>query len=603
MQIATVLGLLALSIVLFAMEKFSVDVITLILLIMLVTSGILTPAEAFAGFSNDIIIILCAIFVVSGALQRSGVMDAIGSRLHRIASGSENRLLFAVMAVVSATSAFMNNTTVTAVFAPPVMGVARQSNISASKLLMPLAFASILGGTCTLIGTSTNVAVSGYISKSGMEPLSLFEITPLGLIIVVVGIAYMMIVGKRLLPDNKDESLTEEYAIREYLSEIVVMRDSHLVGQKIFESDLAKIDFRVLEVIRGDRKFLPDARTEIGAGDVLLVEGRVEDLIKVKETAGIEILADVKVGDVDLQSDEIKIVEMLITPQSELIGLTLKEANFRKRYGMAALAIYRHGQSLREKIGRIRLRVGDLLLVQGHADRLEEMRHNQDLLILEEYQPTPYRKSKGIYTLAFFSAAILTSSAGWLPLSIAFLAAAVLTILFRCISVEEAYDFIDWRLIILIGGMTAFGTAMDKTGAAEFLAATIVNGLNPIVSQLSDPYGVMLILGGFFLLTVVLTQPMSNAAAALVVLPVAIETAQRLGVNERTFAIAIMLAASVSFITPFEPSCILVYGPGKYKFRDFLKTGFLLTLILILLVLFVVPVFWPLHPMPGHSTG
>jgi di/tricarboxylate transporter len=602
MQIATVLGLLALSIVLFAMEKFSVDVITLMLLIMLVTSGILTPAEAFAGFSNDIIIILCAIFVVSGALQRSGVMDALGSRLHRIASGSENRLLFAVMAVVSATSAFMNNTTVTAVFAPPVMGVARQSNISASKLLMPLAFASILGGTCTLIGTSTNVAVSGYISKVGMQPLSLFEITPLGLIIVVVGIAYMMIVGKRLLPDNKDESLTEEYAIREYLSEIVVMRDSHLVGQKIFESDLAKIDFRVLEVIRGDRKYLPDARTEIEAGDVLLVEGKVEDLMKVKETAGIEILADVKVGDVDLQSDDIKIVEMLITPQSEIIGLTLKEANFRKRYGMVALAIYRHGQSLREKIGRIRLRVGDLLLVQGHADRLEEMRHNQDLLILEEYQPTPYRKSKGIYTLAFFSAAILIGSAGWLPLSIAFLAAAVLTILFRCISVEEAYDFIDWRLIILIGGMTAFGTAMDKTGAAEFLAASIVNGLNPIVSQLSDPYGVMLILGGFFLLTVVLTQPMSNAAAALVVLPVALETAQRLGVNERTFAIAIMLAASVSFITPFEPSCILVYGPGKYKFRDFLKTGFLLTLILILLVLFVVPIFWPLHPMPGHST-
>jgi di/tricarboxylate transporter len=601
MQIAIVLGLLALSIVLFAMEKLSVDVITLMLLTMLVVAGILTPAEAFNGFSNDIIIILCSIFVISGALQRSGVMDVIGSRLHRIASGSENRLLLAVMTIVSATSAFMNNTTVTAVFAPPVMGVARQSKISASKLLMPLAFASILGGTCTLIGTSTNVAVSGYITKSGMQPLSLFEVTPVGLIIVVVGIAYMMIVGKRLLPDYKDESLTEGYAIREYLSEIVVMLDSHLVGQKIFESDLAKMDFRVLEVIRGERKFLPDARTQIEAGDVLLVEGKVEDLIKVKETAGIEILADVKVGDVDLQSDEIKIVEMLITPQSDLIGLTLKEANFRKRYGMTALAIYRHGQSLREKIGRIRLRVGDLLLVQGPADRLEDLRNHPDLWILEEYQPVPYRKSKGIYTLAFFSAAIVAGSAGWLPLSIAFLAAAVLTILFRCITVEEAYEFIDWRLIILIGGMTAFGTAMDKTGAAEFLAVNIVNGLNPAVSRLSEPYGVMLILAGFFLLTVVLTQPMSNAAAALVVLPVALETAQRLGVNERTFAIAIMLAASVSFVTPFEPSCILVYGPGKYKFRDFLKTGFLLTLILILLVLFVVPVFWPLHPMPGHS--
>ncbi|HET9529474.1 MAG TPA: SLC13 family permease [Blastocatellia bacterium] len=603
MQIAIVLGLLALSIMLFAMEKISVDIITLMLLMMLVVSGILTPTEAFAGFSNDIIIILGAIFVISGALQRSGVMDAVGSRLHSIASGSENRLLFAVMAIVSSTSAFMNNTTVTAVFAPPVMGVAKQSNISASKLLMPVAFASILGGTCTLIGTSTNVAVSGFISNAGMQPLGLFEVTPVGLMIVVIGIAYMMVIGKRLLPDNRDESLTEEYAIREYLSEIVVMKDSSLVGQKIFESDLSKMDFRVLEVIRGPQKFLPNARTEIGAGDVLLVEGKVEDLIKVKETAGIEILADIKVGDKDLQSDDIKVVELLVTPQSDLIGQTLKEANFRARYGMTALAIYRHGQSLREKVGRIRLRVGDLLLVQGPADRLEGLRREPDLWILEEFQPVPYRKSKGLYTLAFFSSAIIIGAIGWLPLSIAFLGAAVLTVLFRCITPDEAYEFIDWRLIILIGGMTAFGTAMSKTGAAEFLARTIVDGLNPIVSQMSDPYGVLLILGGFFLLTVVLTQPMSNAAAALVVLPVALETAQRLGVNERTFAIAIMLAASVSFITPFEPSCILVYGPGKYRFRDFLKTGLLLTVILVLLVLFVVPFFWPLHPMPGHGTG
>jgi di/tricarboxylate transporter len=603
MQITIVLGLLVLAIALFAMEKLSVDVTTLMLLMLLVVSGILTPAEAFEGFSSDIIIILGSIFVISGALQRSGIMDAIGSRLHRLASGSENRLLLAVMAIVSASSAFMNNTTVTAIFAPPVMGVARRSKLSASKFLMPVAFASILGGTCTLIGTSTNVAVSGFISRSGMQPLSLFEVTPIGLIVVVVGLAYMMTVGKRLLPNYKDESLTEEYSIREYLSEIVIMRGSNLVGQKIFESDLSKMDFRVLEVIRGDRKFLPNSTTQIEAGDVLLVEGKVEDLIKVKETAGIEILADVKVGDKDLQSDDIKVVEVLITPQSDLIGQTLKEANFRLRYGMTALAIYRHGQSLREKIGRIRLRVGDLLLVQGPADRLEGLRRHPDLWILEEFQPMPYRKSKGLYTLSFFSAAIVAGSAGWLPLSIAFLAAAVLSVLFRCITVDDAYEFIDWRLIILIGGMTAFGTAMNKTGAAEFLAKSIVEGLNPIVSQMPDPYGVMLILGGFFLLTIVLTQPMSNAAAALVVLPIALETAQRLGVNERTFAIAIMLAASVSFVTPFEPSCILVYGPGKYKFYDFFKTGILLTIILMLLILFIVPIYWPLHPMPGHGTG
>jgi di/tricarboxylate transporter len=601
MQIAIVLGLLALSIILFASEKLSVDIITFILLITLVVCNILTPVEAFAGFSQDIIIILASIFVISGALHKSGVMDALGAQLHKIASGSENRLLFSVMTVVSATSAFMNNTTVTAIFVPPVMGIARESRISASKLLMPLAFASILGGNCTLIGTSTNVAVSGYIAKIGMQPISMFEITPVGIIVAIVGMAYVMLIGRHLLPDHKDESLTEGYAIREYLTEIVVMSNSNLIGQKIFQSDLSKKEFRILEVIRKSETILPTPRTQIEARDVLLVEGKVEELIKVKETAGIEILADVKVGDRDLQNDNIKIAEVLVTSQSELIGQSLTEANFRARYGMAALAIYRHGHSLREKLGHIKLKLGDLLLIQGPAERLDDLKRNPDLWILEEFQPKFKPKKRGLFTVGFFILAIIVSSFGWLPISIAFLGAAILSILFRSITSEEAYEFIDWRLLVLIGGMTAFGTAMDKTGAAQFLAHHIVNIMNPLIGNLPEPYGVMLILAGFFLLTIVLTQPMSNAAAALVVLPVALETAERLGVNQRTFAIAIMLAASVSFITPFEPSCILVYGPGKYKFMDFVKNGIWLTLILLILVLIMVPIFWPLHPMPGQS--
>ncbi len=569
MQIAIVLGLLITSIVLFAMEKISVD----------------------------IIIILASIFVISGALQRTGIVDAMGARLHRVAGGSQNRLLLAVMAIVSGVSSVMNNTTATAIFLPPVIGMARKSKVSASKLLMPLAFASIFGGTCTLIGTSTNVAVSGYIAKSGMEPLSLFEITPVGLVIVAVGIAYMMLLGKRLLPDHKDESLTEEFAMREYLSEIVVIPGSHLIGQKIFESDLAKMDFRILEVIRAKQKYLPNSRMTIQPHDVLLIEGKVTELIKIKETAGIEIRADVRLGDPDLQSDDIKIMEVIVTPQSDLRDQTLKEANFRARYGMTTLAINRHGQSLREKIGRIRLRMGDMLLVQGPADRLAGFRRQSDLWIIEEFHPSAFRKKKGIRTLAFFAVAIILGGLGWSPLSISILGAAVLTILSRSITIKDAYEFIDWRLIILIGGMTAFGTAMDDrhSGAAEYLAGLIVDNLGP--------FGDMVVLAGFFLITMVLTQPMSNAAAALVVLPVALEAAQVLGANERTFAIAIMLAASVSFVTPFEPSCTLVYGPGKYKFIDFLKTGLLLSIILMTVILIMVPMLWPMHPVAGHGAG
>jgi di/tricarboxylate transporter len=590
-EISITLGLLILAIVLFSMEKFSVDVITLFLLIMLVVTGILTPAEAFADFSNDIIIILASIFVISGALQKSGVMDAVAASLHSIARVSKNRLLLAIMALIGAASSFMNNTSTTAIFIPPVVGMAKKAEISASKLLMPLAFASIMGGTCTLIGTSTNIAVSGYMVASGMRPLGLFEITPVGLIILAVGILYMIFIGQRLLPAHKDESLTEEFAIRQYLSEVVILPDSHLIGQKIFQSDFSKMDFQILEVIRGEQKFLPDPLVKIEANDILLVEGQVEDLIKIKEIAGISIRAEAKLGDQDLETDDIKIAEALVTPQSDLIGKTLKDANFRAQYGVTVMAIYRNGHPLRDKIARIPLRMGDLLLIQGAAQRLNHFRRHHDFWILEEMDPSLYRRRKGLYTAAFFALAVFIGGIGWLPLSICFLGAALLTVISRSITVDEAYEFIDWKLLVLIGGMTAFGVAMNKTGAAEFLANWVVNGLGG--------FGVTAILGGLFILTILLTQPMSNAAAALVVLPIAIETAQKLGANERTFAIAIMLAASISFIAPFEPACILVYGPGKYKFMDFVKTGVLLTAILMILVLLILPVFWPLYAAPA----
>ena len=262
---------------------------------------------------------------------------------------------------------------------------------------------------------------------------------------------------------------------------------------------------------------------------------------------------------------------------------------------VTALAIYRQGQSLIEKLGRIPLEMGDLLLIHGFSDRLDYLRRHPDLWILEELNPSLYRKSKGFYTAAFFAVAIIIGGAGWLPLSICFLGAAVLTILTRSITIEEAYGFINWKLLILIGGMTAFGAAMEKTGTAAFLAKWIVGLLEPF-GLTGNPWRVLCA-----------DDPadatMSNAAAALVVLPIAIKTAQALGANERTFAIAIMLAASISFVAPSEPACILVYGPGKYKVMDFIKTGLLLTIILILVVLFILVMFWPLYPIPDQAAS
>ncbi len=585
------LGLLLIGVVLFSLEVYSVDIVTLLLLIGLVVFQILPPEEAFKGFSSDIIIILASIFIISGALQRTGVVDVIGHRLFGFAGEHPNRFLFVMMSAVGGFSAFMNNTTVTALFLSPVLGVAKKLKVSPSKLLIPLAYASILGGSCTLIGTSTNIAVSGYVKRIGLEPIGLFEVTGLGLIILGVGIVFMMTIGKRLLPDYPDESLTKNYNIREYLSEIIVTEGSELIGQKVFESDLAKLEFQIIGMVRGEKNFVPQRNTTIRAKDVLLVEGKIEELMKVKNTAGIEIRAELKLDDPALQTEDVKVAEVLINPRSELIGRSLKDISFRQRFGLTVLALYRHGRSRLDKIGHIHLRLGDLLLVQGSTDAIDFMRGNPSFTIIEEVKPVLHAKKKGIMVASFFIAAMIAGGAGWLPLPVAFLSAAVLTLIFRCMRVEDAYCYIDWRLLILIGGMTAFGVAMEKTGAAEFLAKWIVLFLEPL-----GPKGIM---AGFFVLTILLTQPMSNAAAALVVLPVALSSAEALGVNQRTFAIAIMLAASVSFITPLEPSCILVYGPGKYRFIDFVKTGIWLTLILVVVIFFAIPHFWPLEIQPA----
>lgn len=587
MSIAIVLGLLVLALILFATEKVPVDIITLLLLMVLVVTGILSPREAFEGFSSDIIIILASIFVISSALRESGLLDAVGARLLKVASGSPQRLQLFLMGSAGILSGFMNNTTVTAMLLSPVLGLAKQAKVAASKLLIPLAYASIMGGTCTLIGTSTNVAVSGYLAKSDLQPLTLFETTPIGLVILVLGIAYMIFFGSRLLPEHRGEEFTRAYAMRDYLSEILVRPGSPLIGQNPNEWELSLIGFQLLKIIRRSQEILVEGDVKVEEGDLLVVEGRVEDLMKVRTIEGIEIKGTLDLDAPEWRSGKAKLAEVLLTPQAHLIGRTLKEAYFRQRHRLSVLAIYRHGEPLRERLADTRLRVGDILLVEGAEERIESLRADAGTAVLDEHRPPVARNRAGLYAFGLFALGVLAGGFGWLSLPIAFLSAAVLIVLLRCITVEQARASIDLRLLILIGGMTAFGTAMEKTGAAQFIAHGMVALLSPL--------GAMAVMAGFFVVTILLTQPMSNAAAALVVLPVAMSAATQLGASERTFAIGVMLAASISFIAPLEPSCVLVYGPGKYRFIDFVRTGAGLTLVLMLAVLCLLPFLWPLY--------
>lgn len=595
LPIATVLTLLFVAVVLFGTERIPIDIVTILLVVALVLTGTLTAAEAFAGFGNDIVITIAGLFILTGGLVKTGVVDLVGRRLHRIAGGDAFLLATLVMFTAAASASVMKNTTTTAMFVPVVLGLCERAHIQPSKLLMPLAFGAILGGTCTLIGTSTNLAVSGALSRytdlSGqpLQPFSMFELTPVGIAIVGVGMLYMLFIGLRLLPARgAPDSFTEQYNIREYISEVIVLPDSPLVGKTLAEANLSNsLDLTVVGIIRGVQgRIAPQASETVEAGDLLLVQGRVEDILRVKTQAGIEIKADFELSDRVLESDDVELFEAMVLRGSELNGRTLRGLNFRDRFDLTVLAINRHGVALLSKLSSVSMRFGDVLLVQGKKESLERLANEGNLLLLEEASERRGRAEKRIWAFVAFGVFLIGSITHLVPLSVAVLLGALILLASRAVRTQEMYGLIEWRLLVLIAGMISFGTAMEKSGADRYLA-------NLIVQTVGD-YGGLAVLAGFFVLTVAMTQPMSNQAAALVVLPVALKTALALGLNPRTFAITITYAASCSFLTPLEPACVLIFTPGRYRFLDFVKVGSILTVAVFAIVMILVPLIWPL---------
>jgi di/tricarboxylate transporter len=556
----------------------------------LVITNTLTAGEAFAGFGNDIVITIAGLFILTGGLARTGVIDLVGRRLHRTAGDSEFRIVMLIMFAAALCAAVMKNTTTTAMFLPVVLGIAARRNISPSKLLMPLAFGAILGGTCTLIGTSTNLAVSGALPRYGIQPFTMFELTRVGVVIVAVGMFYMLLVGIRLLPVKKSaESLTEQYHVRQYMTEVIVLDDSPLIGKSLGEARISdEMDLTVLGILRGEEhRIAPHPREKIKADDLLLVQGRVEDILKVKAEAGIEIRPDFKLNDSVLESKETELFEAMVPRGSDFIGRTLKRLNVQRRYGVVVLAIDRHGVDLLSKISRVRMRFGDVLLIQGNRDQVERLAAAGQVLLLEEISEKRARPEKRKWALLAFAVFLFFSLTHLVPLPIAVLLGVMILLASQSVRMSEVYEIIDWRLLILIACMISFGLAMEKTHADQYLADLIVKG--------TGQYGPIAVLAGFFVMTVALTQPMSNQAAALVMLPIAVKTASSLGLNPRTFAITVTYAASCSFLTPLEPACVLVYTPGRYRFLDFVKVGALLTVAVFAIVIWLVPRFWPLQ--------
>ncbi len=592
--IAVTLLLLAVAITLFALEKIPVDIVGLILVMALVLTRVLTVGEAVAGFGNDIIITIGGLFVLVGGLAKTGLVDQIGRRIYRLAGNNLFVLTSLVMLAAAATASVLKNTTTTAMFLPVVLGLAMKAKVPPSKLLMPLAFGAILGGSCTLIGTSTNLAVSGTITRLGQAPYTMFELAPVGILMLAAGMLYMLTLGRHLLPSRGfGESITEQYKMREYISELIVLPDSRLVGQTLGEANLnEQLDLNVIGIVRsdGEKVSAPASSERIRRRDSLIVEGVLGDILRVKEEAGLEIKPDFSLSDTQLASGNVELFEALVQRNSRLNGQTLKSIGFRERYNLTVLAINRHGRTFVSKLSSVELQFGDVLLIQGRRSGIDLLAENNEVLILEDVSEVGRRTEKKRWAILAFALFLFLSltkvTFGFeTPLAIAVLAGVFLLLATKTVQYRELYSLINFPLLVLIACMMSFGVAMEKTGADKLLASYVVDYFRD--------FGPQVVLAGFFLLTVVLTQPMSNQAAALVVLPVAFQAALALGVNPRTFIVGVTYAASFSFITPLEPACVLIYTPGRYKFMDFVKIGTILTIIVFIIAITLVPAFWP----------
>ena len=588
-EIGLLLLIIAVSLVLFSFERLPADIIALGVLVALILTGLLPADRAFAGFGSETVIMILGLLILTAALVRTGIVDVSGQAILRRTGDNPNRLAGVIMVAPALMSALMSNTAATAFFLPLVIGLSRRAHVNLSKLLMPLAFASILASSVTLVSTSTNIVVSGLMTQYDMEPIGMFELTPVGLPILIVGLAYMFLFGRRLIPDrgNPEDQFTH-LTNNTYLTEILILPESKLAGKTLAESGLGRdMDLTVLRVVRNKRRYLaPQAEVKLQEDDVLLVEGQRDDILKIKNAAGVDIKANVKLSDPSLQNSDIRLVEAIILTRSPLIGRTLKGIRFRERYGLQVLAINRRGETIQRKLSLTPLRMGDVLLIQGNRANVAALGADNTFHILGSVDERKYNSHRAPIAIGAFVGALALATFNLVSFPVAVLMGVLVVFITRCITPEEAYREVEWKALILIGSMLAVGTALEYTGAARFIALQIVAWIGQ-----ANP---LWLLSAFFVLTVLLTQPMSNQAAAVVVVPVALQTAYQLGLNPRTFAMMIAVAASTSYLTPLEPSCLMVYGPGQYRFVDFLKVGFLLTLLIFVVAIVLVPLIWPL---------
>jgi len=589
MDIALVLIILCIAIFLFATEWLRMDLVSLLILVTLALTKQVSVKEAFSGFSNPAVVTVAAMFIISAGLANTGALSPVGERLIRIAGKSEMRMIIAIMVTAACFSAFVNNIGATAMLMPLIVTMARQGDISPSKLLIPLAFGSLLGGVCTLIGTPPNILMNELLHEYSGGSFSMFDFTPVGLVVLLVGIAYMAFFGRHLLPQRKSGTLTEAYQVKEYITEIEILEECPLVGLTIANSSL-EIEFslKVRAILRNQQKFpFPRRNRKIFPGDVLFLEGSPESILNLRKIKGIQVVPERdnpqqnKISQADLV-----VIEASLSPNSELVGKTLREVRFSETHGLTVLAIWRRGGPVVKKVDHVPLRFGDVLLIQGPERKIIHLGKEHDFLLLGGVTSAPYRPQKAPLAIVILLTTVFLAATGLLPIMLAATIGALFLIICRCMTPKEAYESVNWPIVVLIAGTLPLGLAMENSGAARLIADYILRWVGP--------FGPWMVLAAIFLLTFSLTEVMSHTAAAVLIAPIAYNSAIDLAVSPKPFFMAVAIAASSCFMTPIShQSNALVMGPGGYHFADYLKVGTPLNLLVWLSATLVIPLVFP----------
>lgn len=590
------LGITGLAFGLFVQNRLRPDVVALLVATLLIVTGLVTPAQGVSGFSNEATITVALLLVLSTGLVHTGAVDVVATHAVRLAGRSELRLLLLVVGAVVPVSAFLNNTVAVAILLPVLLGASQQVGVAPSRLLMPLSFASQLGGMLTLIGTSTNLLVAGLMLDLGFEPLRIFDITAPGLLVAAAGMLYLFTLGHWLAPHREvTPDLLKSYQLHDYLTALRVRDDSALIGRSVAESRFRQEHgLTIIRIERRDGASVPTAgaATIIRPGDLLIVEGKVPDIARLRTDTGLEVEGvdpHLPVPGSELAEDDedaVALAEVLVPPRSHAAGRSLRALGLRNRFGVSAMALRRHGEAVREELAGTSLQAGDVLLVQGQASALRNLHESGLLALVGPVQLPPRRRRKMKWALIAMGGAVTLAAFELVPIMVGTLMGVVLLLVTGTVSAEEAYEKMDWMVVVLLAAVLPLGIALQESGAAAAIAGWVGAVAAPL-----GPYG---LLAAVYILTSLLTNAISNVAAAALVVPVAAALAQTAGLSATPFAVAVMFSASNAFLTPIGyQTNLFVYGPGGYRFGDFLRVGAPLSVVTATVSVIAIPIFLP----------